>query len=281
VVFHNNRTGRHRSIYRNNSVHSPARHYIIFLHKAGSTAAIDVTRNLVKLHKGSPKICVDIVETPTQRGESFQSDKSKCNVIVDFARDKLATKFRDERVRADIASASSCQLMLQVRHPFDTLVSAFNSFTTDNHVYGSEKGTEAYKEEKEKRKRQHDLGLDRYVLKSYKRWEIKICRQLQNFQDAIDLGCQVQLTKYEDMIDSPMAWVSALKNFIHVNAEKGDEYVHQWAERQKKLVPNVSSHVAYLFPGMYKKMLKEKTIISLTRKVSPCMREHSGYFDGQ
>ena len=203
---------------------------------------------------------------------------SNCSKFVRFGRKELSEGgyfVNHSVIKQELAEASSCKLMVHIRHPFDTLVSMYNSFTTDNHPYRNKKGTPKYIEEKNRRQSLHNLGTDGYALKLYNSVFTRQSKHLESAIMATGYGCEVWLSRYEDMVIYPKSWMSMFLDFLGLRKSSISQ---SWIQNQLLLTPNETSHTAYITPGTHRAIFKQQTIMYLIGNLTDKQLTSSGYF---
>ena len=187
--------------------------------------------------------------------------------------------FANASIQEELKAAPTCAVMLQMRHPFDSAVSAFQSFTTPNHYIGFPKDSAGYNETLQARAVKHEMGDDKYAISVIPGYAKYIQLQLQNLALAERQGCEVWISRYEDMILFPRTFFVKLSTLLRVRKDGAWRHtINQLVKEQEDLLPDEHSHTAYIFPGQFRQALRNDTILKLTDMIPEYVLQHSGYF---
>jgi hypothetical protein len=259
-----------------------SRVYIVAFHKAGSSMVSQTVHDLLKTDITQPAQCLSI------ESSSFgqkSADTAKCRTLVYFTREgngidsSSPINFSNSSIQEELRAAKSCSVILRIRHPFDSVVSGFQSFTTPNHYIKFKKGSPEYIEVLKERAILHMKGVDRYALDMMPGMDRNIRAHFQNLVQAERQGCRVWISRFEDMISFPRTFFTQLSEELNVErSEAWKKKVHQLVQQQEELLPNENTHTAFIFPGQYRKALRNETIFQLTQTMSNFTLERSGYF---
>lgn len=170
-----------------------------------------------------------------------------------------------------------------MRHPLDLLVSMFHSFTKTHKL---PPGATTADEKAEWNKERSDWmkeGIDQYSMRV---WDQSLSRQYAMIAERLDYydrnpaTCAVMLSRYEDFVMRPQAWLDSLLDFYGVHNAATRATVHGDLERQRQMAhPNEETgHVAYLWPGSFVDHLDNRTVIHVLFRSSQAIMRHMGYW---
>ena len=262
---------------------APSRVYIIAFHKAGSSMVEQTVHHLELL--GNNTHCCSNAHWSNDDPSSFghKSQDAECQSLVYFSRAmenvSPAFDFSNSSIQKELREAKSCEVILQIRHPFDIAVSAFQSFTTLNHYIAHDKGTPEYEKVVRNRAAMHAKGIDEYAIEKVSGVDRQFQVHFQNLIFAEDQGCSVWISRYEDMISFPRSFLTRLSDSLQVErSETWKRKIEELVAKQQRLLPDEHSHTAYIYPGQHRLSLQNSTIVRLTHLLSIFTLQRSGYF---
>jgi hypothetical protein len=163
-----------------------------------------------------------------------------------------------------ISELEKYKIVLMIRDFRDLLVSEYYSITY-SHVAPYKMGNK-YKLFVEKRRRARELAIDEYVVFESNR----IYHTVQRYKTLlIDKYPNVYITRYEDMLDDFLGWLSNL--LLYCELYISEELVTTLIQRNERIKPkdeNIRRHVRRGKCGEYKEKLSQKTIEYLNDKFS-------------
>lgn len=185
-----------------------------------------------------------------------------------------------------INKPSECRILYQIRHPFDSLVSAFNSFTKTHFIPPGPPGDKTHlrltEETKKSMAMQNEAGIDHYSLVNLRPMLENIGKMIQEMEALSKIPCSVELLRYEDMVAFPLQWLKKVTSFYQIEDPKLLLHLERWMLDKIPKTVDRSTHIAFYHPGSHLKELKAETIAHLYATVAAdehkIVLEKSGYF---
>ena len=198
--------------------------------------------------------------------------------VIFFLRSPVLPSLMENPIAMRYMSATqSCSAIFQLRHPFDTLVSMFNSFTATHPPPPSFSESQAA-EYRRNQAWQHASGIDAYALQQQAGLRFTQDWVIASHSEARRRGCATWLARYEDMVEDPLGWVERFSNALQLDAPKSRQRIISWAEKESKINADESTHTAYVHPGAFARMLQPTTVSMLIANLSRTQLQQSGYF---
>ena len=166
---------------------------------------------------------------------------------------------------------SSCRALVQIRHPFDILVSGFfeeQALAASGKHFAAPHSIQL--------KPGETFDANAYALDAWPHYR----RQLEGLLAAVEdfsSGCKVWVSHYEDMVYSDSTgWVDRLVDFLNLTDHPEEELATRalFHEGAKPFEKNGAKDQ----PGAYLDELKTQTITKLSKSLGGRIQHTSGYF---
>jgi hypothetical protein len=264
--------------------------FIFALHKTASSLFENLLRDAMKMaFQENCLLNMACVEPPCQyllEGRDYiwgfhPEPVERCGEedLIVFSRN-LPSSMDDPVIQQYAAVAENVVVIHHIRHPWDVLISMFNSYT----------GTHAFplnisQEEIEKRTKEREAlraqGVDHYVLQYASHVINETTTALQQAAVA-DVRHRSWLSRYEDMVEWPRHWGSMLLHTMNMSHPRTvanfDKRLAQYVRDEVRVMPNLSTHVAYLHPGSFLDILDSKVVTELQGRLDAKLKRKSGYW---
>ena len=90
------------------------------------------------------------------------------------------------------------------------------------------------------------------------------------------------LSRYEDLVEWPRHWGSMLLHTMNMSHPRTvanfDKRLAQYVRDEVRVMPNLSTHVAYLHPGSFLDILDSKVVTELQGRLDAKLKRKSGYW---
>lgn len=268
--------------------------FVVVPHKAGSTIITDLLAWALPTDSRGTRCyreidCLDVRDYERSACPWASSEKhvwrydsgliKHCpHGIIMFLRTPVLPSLVENTIAARYLGATqSCSAIFQLRHPFDTLVSMFNSFTATHPPPPSFSASQSA-EYRRNQAEQHAAGIDEYVLEQQASLRSAHEWVITSSSAARKRGCATWIARYEDMVEDPYGWSEQFATMLHLDAPKTRQRITSWAEKESKVSADEGTHAAYVHPGAFARMLKPTTVSMLIANLSRMQLRQSGYF---
>ena len=264
--------------------------FVFVHHKAGSSSVMNLLNNALPGDARGTRClreitCTDATSScPWARSEKdiWHVDKGllkNCNHgFVILLRSPInPSLIRNSIAERYLSGAASCTAIFQLRHPWDTLVSMYNSFTSTHPPPPSLSKSQAAAFRLEQAK-QHSTGIDVYSLKY--QTEVRQMHEwiIASAAEARRHGCSTWMSRYEQMVEDPKGWQEQFGSVMRLKSEKSRKVLRSWAAEESRLSSDERWHTAYVHPGAFASKLQPATILQLLSNLSAAQLQKSGYF---
>lgn len=252
--------------------------FVSALHKSGSSLLGSLLRSLA----ADERLCFDEVVPNARASPRFCPDASAAR--LSFWRHTAKEhdgpdSFAPGRRAPPPIRGEGCRAVFHIRHPADLVVSMFNSFTRTHKVPAVLSEPQSARE-LARRSSLRATGVDRYALVH---WDTVARRMSAMLRSQEDLerrrACATLVSRYEDMVARPSSWARGLLGFLGVhNRTSRRRFTERLHAELAAATPDPRTHRAYVFPGAYRKILRNSTVLALLHASSDELVRGSGYF---
>jgi hypothetical protein len=265
--------------------------FVFALHKTGSTLIDRLLRTSMRMARKAD-CYINMICNPrfpcegSIPGRDFmwgfhaetvaRCDKSD---LVIFSR-ILPDTMDDPVIQQYAAVAENVVVIHHIRHPWDVLISMFNSYT-GTHPFPRNLPMEEIEKRTKEREALRAQGVNRYA-------QLYASHVINETTTALQQAMVAQerygswLSRYEDLVEWPRHWGGMLLHAMNLSdyctAVVLQQRLNQHVEDEAKVIPDTSTHTAYLHPGEHLRMLRHKVLGELQWHMTEELKSKSGYW---